>query len=403
MKLVLFHDALALCWTPFVETRPIGELMYGTRTLRERALRALGAEASLYAAAPHLAGFDETGAPPVGDPSASAGDDRVFLCVRAAVDPPLEPLDGRRPAVLTLEGRTVGWVVPAGAPAPTADAMRDLPRAGIAASVGLAGELLERPWHLMAGNARRIAADAAAEPGVGAGATPAGAHRIGDHPILLEDGAVVEPGVVLDARSGPIWLARGARIEGPARATGPLYLGAGSTILGGPVGSSSIGPMCKVRGEVADSILCGYCNKAHDGHLGHAVLGRWVNLGAGTTNSDLKNTYSSVRVRLPEGDVDTGLIKVGSFLGDHVKTGIGTPLNTGTVIGAGSNLFGGRMPPLYVPPLSWGEGAELVEYRLERFLAAAATAMGRRQVELSEGMRQVLGRAAERGRNERTS
>jgi UDP-N-acetylglucosamine diphosphorylase/glucosamine-1-phosphate N-acetyltransferase len=226
-------------------------------------------------------------------------------------------------------------------------------------------------------------------------------HVIGDHRVLLSRGAVVEPGVVLDTRGGPILLAEDTRIEGPARITGPFYLGPGSTVLGGAVGLSSIGPACKIRGEVTDSIFLGFSNKAHDGHIGHAVLGRWVNLGAGTINSDLKNTYSSVRLRLADGEVDTGLTKCGSFIGDHVKTGIGTLLNTGTVIGAASNVFGGGMPPMCVPAFSWGEGDRLGEYRADKFFATAAIAMRRRGVELSEGMRHVLGRAAERARNQR--
>jgi hypothetical protein len=156
-----------------------------------------------------------------------------------------------------------------------------------------------------------------------------------------------------------------------------------------------------VRGEVTDSIFLGFSNKAHDGHIGHAVLGRWVNLGAGTINSDLKNTYSSVRLRLADGDVDTGLLKCGAFIGDHVKTGIGTLLSTGTVIGAGSNLFGGRMPPTSVPAFSWGEGDRLGEHRIDKFFATAEIAMLRRGVELSEGMRHVLGRAAERTKTAR--
>lgn len=157
--------------------------------------------------------------------------------------------------------------------------------------------------------------------------------------------------------------------------------------------TSSIGPTCKVRGEVADSILLGYVNKAHDGYLGHALLGRWVNLGAMTTNSDLKNNYGPVTVWTPTGPTDTGLMKVGCFLGDHVKTGIGTILNTGTVVGAGSNLFGGAMPPVMVPAFSWGSGSELTDYRLDKFLESAERAMARRRVVLTEDARALLERA----------
>jgi hypothetical protein len=136
--------------------------------------------------------------------------------------------------------------------------------------------------------------------------------------------------------------------------------------------------------------MLGFVNKAHDGYIGHALLGPWVNLGAFTTNSDLKNTYGSVRVWTPDGDVDTGLLKVGCFLGDHVKTGIGTMLTTGTVLGAGSNVFGDAMPPRAVPPFSWGEGEQLVQHELDKFLATAERAMARRGQTLTPGVRRVL-------------
>jgi len=400
VKLILFHDAEALRWSPFIETRPVGELLYGTLTLRARAEKSLGIEANSYAGSPHLDGFDEPGSLPHLDPIAATDGDRIFLCVRAAIDPLASPLPDR-PTTLCIGTQVVGWVVPAGEHGPGPDAMRDL-RAGAGDTAEIQGELLGRPWDLMTRNPARITAD------VGGGTSGNSAFQLSDVPVLgkhrviLGRGAAVEPGVILDVRAGPVWLDRDACVEGPARIAGPLYLGAGSTILGGPVGGSSIGRGCKVRGEVAASVILGYCNKAHDGHLGHSMLGRWVNLGAGTINSDLKNTYSAVRVRLPTEEVDTDMVKVGCFLGDHVKTGIGTPVNAGTVVGAGSNLFGGRMPPAYVPLFSWGEGEDLVEYRLDRFLATAQAAMRRRDVELTEGMRQLLSRAFEQSRSKRS-
>lgn len=398
MKLVLFHDDVALRWTPFVETRPVGELLYGTMSLRERAQKALDSRDVSYAGPVHLSGFDEPGAPAVTADAPDDGD-RVFLCARAALEPVAAALPTRGVTRLVVGGATAGWVIPSGATAPAPEALRGLSDFARGPSLELGGELLERPWHLMAKNAARVAADAA-RSGVPP-SRPAGAHVVGPHPVLLDEDAAIEPGVVVDVRGGPVWLGRGARVEGPARLTGPLWLGPGSVVFGGPVGVSSIGPVCKVRGEVTDSVINGFCNKAHDGHLGHAVLGRWVNLGAGTINSDLKNTYSPVRLRLPEGELDTGSLKVGCFLGDHVRTGIGTLLNTGTVVGAASNLFGGAMPPAYVPPFSWGSGDGLVEYRLDRFVATATAAMRRRDVELGPGMQQVLERASEAGRRQR--
>jgi hypothetical protein len=146
---------------------------------------------------------------------------------------------------------------------------------------------------------------------------------------------------------------------------------------------------------VESTVILGYTNKAHDGFLGHAYLGRWVNLGALTTNSDLKNNYGMVRAGGPEGSRETGLTKAGCLLGDHVKTGIGTFLNTGTVVGAGSNLFGGRMPPRWVPPFSWGSGEDLSEYHIEKFLEVAVRVMDRRSVRLTQATASLLRRAWE--------
>jgi hypothetical protein len=115
-----------------------------------------------------------------------------------------------------------------------------------------------------------------------------------------------------------------------------------------------------------------------------------VNLGAFTTNSDLKNNYRSVRVWTPDGEVDTGRLKVGCFLGDHVKTGIGTVINTGSVIGAGSNVYGGMMPPTVVPPFSWGAGADFRDHRLDKFLETASAVVSRRGRELTPGVLEIL-------------
>ena len=209
----------------------------------------------------------------------------------------------------------------------------------------------------------------------------------------MAPGAEIEPGVVVDTRQGPVRLEPGVRVEGPARLVGPLHVGQDTLIFGGAVGTSFIGPVCRIRGEVADSVLLGFTNKAHDGYLGHAMTGRWVNLGAMTTNSDLKNNYGNVRVWTLDGERDTGLMKVGCFMGDHVKTGIGTVINTGTVVGAASNVFGGLMPPAVVPPFSWGTGTDLRDYRFDKFLEAAERSMSRRGHSLTSGMRRILAQA----------
>jgi UDP-N-acetylglucosamine diphosphorylase/glucosamine-1-phosphate N-acetyltransferase len=201
----------------------------------------------------------------------------------------------------------------------------------------------------------------------------------------------VEPFVVFDVSAGPIWLEQGVTIRAFTRLAGPAWVGRSTTLLGGSISSVSIGPHCKVRGDVEASVILGYSNKAHDGFLGHACLGRWVNLGALTTNSDLKNNYGTVRIWTPDGATDTGEKKIGCLLGDHVKTAIGTMLGTGTVVGAGANVFGPGRPPTLVAPFTWGDADHA--WDIERFLATAGIAMERRGVALTPGVQDVLRRA----------
>jgi len=395
LRLFLFDDHLARRWAPFTLTRPVGELLHGCLTLRERAEHALQARCEGYLSRRALAGYDEPGAAPV-VPLDRLGTEgtRVLLSSRAALT--LRPVDlPSGPARLMVDGQSAGWVLPDGADPPSEASLRDpqSARGDVGEVLDVPGTMLGRPWDLVSRNPQRIAEDVA-ELWRYDDDTP-GVFRIGDGTVSLAEGAEIEPGVHVDTRSGPVRLAEGVRVEGPARLVGPLYVGPRSRILGGHVGTSSIGPVCIVRGEVADSVLLGFVNKAHDGYLGHALLGRWVNLGAFTTNSDLKNNYRPVRVWTPDGEVDTGQLKVGCFLGDHVKTGIGTVLNTGTVVGAGSNLFGGIMPPTVVPPFSWGAGPDLRDHKLEPFFSTTARAMARRDQELTPGVRRILREAWE--------
>ena len=144
------------------------------------------------------------------------------------------------------------------------------------------------------------------------------------------------------------------------------------------------------------TVVFGHANKSHEGFVGHSYLGRWVNLGAGTTTSNLKNTYGTVALWTPDGIRDTGLQFLGTLFGDHAKTGIGLRLTTGSVVGAGANVYGGAMPGKYVPPFSWGEGSSLGAYRLEKFLDVAERAMARREVPLTPGGRALLSAAYRR-------
>jgi UDP-N-acetylglucosamine diphosphorylase/glucosamine-1-phosphate N-acetyltransferase len=156
------------------------------------------------------------------------------------------------------------------------------------------------------------------------------------------------------------------------------------------IAASSIGDVCKVHGEVSNAIFIGHANKGHDGFVGHSILGRWVNLGAGTITSNLKNTYGTVQLWTPDGIRETGLQFLGTLFGDHAKTGIGLKLTTGSVLGAGSNVYGAVMPPKAVAPFSWGESGTFMDYRLDKFLDVAGRMMARRHVTLSDSSRAQL-------------
>ncbi len=389
ISLYLFDDGQARGWAPLSLTRPCGELLHGCLTARQRAELIFGAKCRAHISRTALIGFDEPGAPPVIVPEGivSSGT-RILISSRAVLA--FQEFDLPTKSVrICIDGDPVGWVVASGDPIPSELGLRN-PDAepSESADLELRGTILNHPWDLLAANQNRITDDIRElfdqdHP------TP-GAYRVGAHQVSLGEEAIIEAGVHLDLRSGPIRIDSGVRVEGPARLKGPLYVGQDSIILGGSVGTSSIGPMCRVRGEVADSVFLGYGNKAHEGYIGHALVGRWVNLGALTTNSDLKNNYTSVRIWTPQGDEDSGLIKVGCFIGDHVTTGIGTLLNTGAVIGAGSNIFGGLMAPSVVPPFSWGSGEYFEDHRLEKFLQTAERVMARRGQKLTSGMEKVL-------------
>lgn len=263
--------------------------------------------------------------------------------------------------------------------------------------------MLRWPWQLIEWNEEALLEDLAV-------LTP---DRHGVHPlaallepsrIRIEPGARVDPQVVLDARGGPIHLGENVIVHPQTVVAGPCVVGAGTELLGGLIARSTIGPGCRLAGEVDTTIWQGWANKRHHGFVGHTVVGEWTNLGALTTTSDLKNNYGPVRVWVEGREVDSGNPKVGSLIGSHVKTGIGSLLPTGASIGTGSNLFGGgRFAPKHVPAFSWWNGERSVEHRLDDFLATAKVAMSRRTRSLEPGEEAALRALHEASAEERAS
>ncbi|TXI82025.1 MAG: glucose-1-phosphate thymidylyltransferase [Flavobacteriales bacterium] len=256
--------------------------------------------------------------------------------------------------------------------------------------VVFAGEVIrfERPWHLFQHCGRAIAHDFDLLTEGRRSQRIAGTNTIIGDPnlIFLEEGAMVEASI-LNTKSGPIYLGKGAEVMEGCMLRGPIVIGDHAQVkMGAKIyGPSAFGPECRMGGEITNSVILGYSNKGHDGFLGNSVLGEWCNLGADTNTSNLKNTYGNVQVwsGANRAMADTGLQFCGLLMGDHSKSGINTMFNTGTVVGVAANVFGGGFPPKHIPGFSWGGAGGFEPYDIERALVTARRVMERRHMHLN--------------------
>ncbi len=264
--------------------------------------------------------------------------------------------------------------------------------------------LIDWPWQLVQENACEITRQAAAKQCDVRGCVYPGAHLVSGHSIHVGSGSRIKPGAVLDAEEGPIYIGENVTVSPGAVIVGPCYIGdkcvinPGATVRPG----CSIGEACKIGGEIEGTIFHGYSNKQHDGFIGHSYVGEWVNLGADTVGSDLKNTYGPVRVPINGAAVESGQTFVGAFIGDHTKTAIGTRLPTGAVIGYGCNLLSSRMPPQFVPSFTWLTDAGAARNDPARALDVALKVVARRGRKYSAAEQKLfLAISEEAGRVER--
>jgi UDP-N-acetylglucosamine diphosphorylase/glucosamine-1-phosphate N-acetyltransferase len=368
-------------WAPFAGIRPISELRAGAHLIRERWEMFVGSETAAVFALPHLAGFPEPGVPRV---EARRPVEGPAIIGSATFAP--RGLAGPLPDAavrLTHDGIIVGWAVPAGTTwtGPVANAQ----------TVAVDGVLLHGVYDLITALEQLLRDDTLKLLG-DSDAVPKGSTLLGDPTWVSVHEAAVEPGVIFDTRNGPIILDSGVEVRAGTRLEGPLWAGSNARLLGGSIRASAIGPWCVVHGEMATTALLGYANKAHDGFVGHSVIGRWVNLGAGTITSNLKNTYGKVRLNVAGTTLETGHQFLGSLIGDHAKTAIGTLLGTGTVVGAGANVFDAVRAPKYIAPFDWG-GSASERMTQQAFLAIVERVLPRRHVNVSDAMRSYLSRA----------
>ena len=402
--LLVCEDPAAASFHPLGDTRPVFDLRAGIFSVRERLAR-LFPERQVCALVRESVApcFQAATGLPVGWARVPLSSDALLVngrllggeewaagvrALRAGQAACSEEQVGaaRLDGALLERCRATGETWPAGV-------LAGLPRADVP------GDWVRYPWDLVAQNLGWLARDARSfELGRQLGTVEPGAHLKEAGQVFVGAGARVEPCCFLDASSGPIVLDRDVLVASHTRVEGPAYVGPGSQLLGGRIGEgTSLGPQCRVAGEIEATVVQGYSNKRHHGFVGHSYLGEWVNLGALTTTSDLKNNYGPVRMWHAGQVRDTGLLKLGSLVGDHSKTAIGTLLGTGTVVGVMTNVFR-RDPPGRVGSFRWLGPEEDTAHRWEKARVLLTTVLARRGVSATPEYTALLERlAAEAG------
>ncbi len=398
---------------PLSLSRPIWELRCGMSTLSEKLIAKVGATGAACFVEPYMAdSYRAKTDMKVNDPSTLTGDDLLVVNGRVKAGGFDVAPTGPSEVGVSGDGEVLYARIAAGDLGKVkTGGIDELLESAAAALPTVATNLptWNYTWDLVLANPKQLAEDfkSAGRSGIEGTVEQPNAIRGSEKDVFVAAGAVVHPMVVIDAANGPVYLDEGVEVHPFTRIEGPCYVGKKSILLGAKCREgNSIGPVCRIGGEVEESIIQGYSNKYHDGFLGHAYVGEWVNLGALTTNSDLKNDYSDVSVMLDgRRPVNTGSIKVGSLIGDHTKTAIGTLLNTGSYVGAMALIMPTGAPlPKFIPSFAWFlDGVTTKGFGKGKLYETAAIAMSRRKCEWTEdeqAMWEAIFEMTAPGRNE---
>ncbi len=386
MRICIFEDAGVVNLEPLSLTRPAFDLWCGAGTLLARLQRYFQARESAVLVRPVLAPMCRQTHPDlvVNDPAWVRGSPCVLVNARWL------PADGQPPFLerggVGMAANQLAYVVLDGLDAGTCswedlkERLEEWQQALPRHDAG--GWMLDYPWHLVEHNATALKHDAAAwQADKHDFLSRHGLTIVGPpEQVLIDGGARVEPYVLIDSSRGPVLIDRGAVVQAFSRLEGPCYIGTGTQVLAARIRTGSIGPECRVGGEFEASVMHGYSNKYHEGFLGHSCVGSWVNFGAGTQVSDLRNDYSPITMTIAGHKVPSGLVKIGAYIGDHTRTSISTQLNTGTVVGPFSQLLtSGTLLPRVLPACSsYAHGRVQERTDLRQMLATAQTVLSRR-------------------------
>lgn len=394
MNIILFDDSTRYSLLPFTHTRPIADIRCGIMTMRERWEHFIGKDTGTMTA-PYLQEVYPM----------NGGSDNLFIngSIFATADlyaaiQKLEPMQQLVQQGLIIAARVSDSVI------------QFVPELIIPVElkeVEYAGQMrrLQHIWNIFSFNEDAISEDfTLITTGRTSQPIPEGVVVKNRENLFIEEGAIVNAGCIINAE-GPVYIGKDAEILEGALIRGPLALCEHAVVKMGAklYKGTTIGPGCKVGGEISNVVFFANSNKAHDGYLGNSVIGEWCNLGADTNCSNLKNNYDTIKIWDEHNfkSIQTGLIFCGLMMGDHSKCGINTMFNTGTVVGVSANIYGGSFPEKFIPSFAWGGSEGLTGYRLERALETANRMMQRRGKTLTAEEVKMYNHIYERTREQR--
>jgi len=378
MQLILFDDQSRFGLMPFTRTRPVADIRCGIFTMRERWEKLLEQKSG---------SLTEAYLQPV-FPLNAAGDNLLVNGSVFATTALVYAINTLQPESKLIKGNVV---------LAARTTQKELSFDGLDKTLqNLTSVNFEEPvhqlkntWDIFSQNDRAIREDyTIITRGKKSEAIPEGVIVTGKENLFIEPGAIINAGTIINATTGPVYLAKDAEILEGCMLRGPIAIGEHAVLkMGAKIyGGTTIGEGCKVGGEISNVVFFANSNKGHDGYLGNAVIGEWCNLGADTNCSNLKNNYDEIKIwdDYHNKSIKTGLQFCGLLMGDHSKCGINTMFNTGTVAGVSCNIYGGNFPDKFIPSFCWGGSEGMVTYDFNRAMDTANRMMSRRNKSLSE-------------------
>lgn len=402
MRLAIFEDSSALQFTPISLLRPVFELLCGQYSSRERLLKSISVGEWGVLIRPALVDVYAEEFPDAKINDAVWLSEGHTLLINGRWLPSNDEISQLSQVsfdTVGVMGESVAYLLlePEESALLTTNAWDDAIKkiASTRKRVEVTGVELEYPWDLVNQNHRQLLADFSLNfPADQYNGSTENLTIVGPTELVsLSSSAEIDPFVVLDTRKGPIVIEQDAKIQAFTRVEGPAYIGKGTQLFRANIkAGTTAGPHCRLGGEIEKSIVHGYVNKYHDGFLGHSYICPWVNLGAQTSNSDLKNDYSEVKVPLAGVSVETNSVKVGCFIGDHAKTGLNSLFNTGTSVGVMSMVLPvGELLPKHIPSFSrFWLGRIDSQIDIPNLFQLADLTMKRRGLALSAAQRELL-------------